>query len=163
VSQTRHRRTKSTGREGVRGAFAIGKLCSTHAALALHPSNKILPSAAPFQRVALHAARDEVAVRIILDLHTRHDMIQAAHKARQRLLAIETTPTFTRMDGPAQPPVFPEVQPLQVVHATRAWRMARYSPNTGGPNLLGNAHLDQVARIPALHHPQRLMPLETAG
>jgi hypothetical protein len=101
MSQTRHRRTKFTGREGVQGASAIGKLCSAHAALAVQPSNKILPGAAPFQRVALHAARDEVAVGIILDLDTRHDMIQAAHRARQQSLAIETTTTFTRMDGPA--------------------------------------------------------------
>jgi hypothetical protein len=83
-------------------------------------SNKILPGAAPFQRVAVHTARDEVAVGIILDLDTRHYMIQAAHKARQWSLAIETTATFTRMDGPAQRSVFPEVQPLQVVDAPPA-------------------------------------------
>jgi hypothetical protein len=100
--------------------LAIGKLRSAHAVLAVQPSNKILPGAPPFLRVALHAARDEVAVRIILDLHARHDMIQAAHKSRQRPLAIETTATFTRMDGPAQRPVFPEVQPFQVVDALRA-------------------------------------------
>jgi hypothetical protein len=81
-------------------------------------------------------------------------MVEAAHEGRKPSLAIKTTATFAGMDGPAQRPVFPEVQLLEVAAASDTQGAAGNAADAGGPNLLGHAHLDQVTCCAAFHQPQ---------
>ena len=75
----REARAEFTGGEGIQGAEAGGKLEVGQAALAMKPPEKIRRGEITFLDVASLTAGNEIAARIVAELCTGNDVIEAAH------------------------------------------------------------------------------------
>src|SRR6266852_8897060 len=72
-------RAELAGGEGVEGAEAGGEFGGGQAAFSVKAAEKIVGGFFSFLRVAFHAARDQVAVRIAAQANLRHDVVEALH------------------------------------------------------------------------------------
>src|SRR6266446_5493790 len=112
----RKARAEFTGGEGIQGAEAGGKLDLGQAALAMQPPEKICRGEIVFLAVALVTAGNQVAPRIVPELCKRNDVIQAAGCRGNAAQAIKAAPAFSRVNGPAQPRRFQEVEIVEIEH-----------------------------------------------
>jgi hypothetical protein len=94
--------------EGFQGVELASELRTRQAALAEEPTEKLFGRAVTLARIALDAARNQIAVRIAPKLHSRKHMINAPRLRRDPPQAIKAAPTFARMDSIAQRLVFAE-------------------------------------------------------
>jgi hypothetical protein len=96
------RRTDLAGGEGLEGAEAGGESGGGQASLAVEPAEKIVGRLFPFLGVAFHAARDQVAVGIVSQVRSRHDVVQALHRRRGPAQAVEALAALACVDGFSQ-------------------------------------------------------------
>jgi hypothetical protein len=87
--------------EGIQGAEAVGKFGGGHAALAAEGAQKIFSGGFSLLGIALGAAGNEVAVRILASAGERDDMVEAAGAWGELGQAIETEAAVARMNGRA--------------------------------------------------------------
>jgi len=97
-----HRRDELAGGEGVEGAEAAGEFASGQLAFAEERAKEIFGAAWAFLGVAILAAGDEVAVRVVTRMRAGDDVVETLHRRGEKAQTIETTPGFARMDGVAQ-------------------------------------------------------------
>ena len=95
-------RGELAGGEGVEGAEAGGEFASGQLAFAEERAEKIFGAAGALLRVAILAAGDEVAVRIVARMRAGDDVVETLHRRGEKAQTIEATPSFARMDGVAQ-------------------------------------------------------------
>jgi len=87
------------GSEGVEGAEAAGEFASGQLAFAEERAEKIFGAAGAFLGVAILAAGDEVAVRVVARMRAGDDVVETLHLRGEKAQTIEATPGFARMDG----------------------------------------------------------------
>jgi len=81
--------------EGFQGVEPASEMRTRQAALAEEPTEKLFGRAVAFAQIALDAARNQIAVRIAPELHSRNHMINATrlrrdppHAIKQRVQSI---------------------------------------------------------------------------
>ena len=107
--------------------------------------------ALPLPRVAFHAARNEVAVRIAPRLHAGHHMIQRACATGDPAQTIKAHASFARVDGLAQYTGMLEIQLVEGGAGGQPSRAAcSYSVAARGRDLRRQPHLDHVTLVAAM-------------
>jgi hypothetical protein len=99
---------------------AAAQLVVAQAVLAIERSEKLLGGAFPLLRVAIHAARDEVAVGVAAGLRARHNVVNAAPARCDWAQTIKAAAVLAGVDGLAQGPRSQEILLLEV--DSGAWR-----------------------------------------
>jgi len=177
-------RGEFAGGEGVEGAEAGVHLGGGEATVAEEPAQKIGGRAFAFQRIAFEAARDQVAVGIVLAFGTGHGVIEDLDARVGAAQAIETVAAFAEVDGLAQGAGSEEVEVFEVdrgidrrVGGARGGReigrgngaRCRGQAGTSGPSKLGvnahfigEAHFEDMAGLAAMNEAERAQGDEAA-
>lgn len=138
------------GGEGVQSAEAVGKFGGGYAALAAEGAEKIVGGGFAFLGVALGAAGDEVAVRVLSSAGERDDVVEAAGARGELGQAVEAEAAVARMNGRAARFRSQEIRLLDAGGAWTAGEATRHrSVRSGGVNLVWQKNLDHVARAGA--------------
>jgi hypothetical protein len=153
------RRGELAGGQGVEGAETGVEFGGGQMTLAIEKAEKIGCRTFAFQRIAFEAAGDEVAVGVAAGLDAGDDVVQALDARVGATKAIKTMTAFAEVDGLAQGASLEEVELLEVdgrvggpvraggiVHGEEA--------GTRGGNLIGKAHVDDVAAFAAMDETQ---------
>lgn len=156
AGQAGKRSWELAGGEGIESAEATSEFGGGQAALAVEPAEEIVCGPLPFLRVAFQTAGDEVAVGIAPQLNARHDMVETLHAGGEPAETVKAEATFAGVDGLAERPGSQEIGFLEVDGAGQPGGVA------GGTNLLGQAHLNQVARFAAFDQAQGALGDEAA-
>lgn len=154
-------RAELAGGEGVEGAEAIGEFGGGEALLAVEAAEEIARGPFALLRVALGAARDEVAIRVAAETHARHNMIETLLRWGKPAQTVEAEATLAGVDGLAKRASLQEVGILERQSASLAVRRGggavdAYGVATGpglgrnsaagasGANFFGEADLDEM-------------------
>ena len=109
------------------GGEAGAEVVAGQAALAVKASQKVGGGEVPLARVAVHAARNEIAVGIGPTLGDREDMVQAVVTAGSVAKTVEAEASFAGVDGQAKRTCSPEVQLFEIRAAGRHRTGAEWS------------------------------------
>jgi hypothetical protein len=101
LSLDRSGRNELAGGEVIEGAEAAGELVGAQAAVAVERAHKFFRVALGLERIAIQAARDEVAARIGAELRLRHDVVDALLMGHEPAQAIEAAASLAAVDGAA--------------------------------------------------------------
>jgi hypothetical protein len=108
------------GGQIIEGAEAAGELIVAQAVLAIERSQKLFGGAFPLFRVAIQAARYEVAVGVAAGLRARHNVVDAPPFIRDGAQTIKAAAVLSGVDGLAQGPRSQKILLLEV--HSGAWR-----------------------------------------
>jgi hypothetical protein len=156
------------GGEGVEGAEAIGEFCGGEALLAVEAAEEIARGTFALLRVALDAARDEVAVRVATELDPRHNMIETLPRRGKPTQTVEAEASLAGVHGLAKGASLQEVGILEWQGGSLAARRGggaadAYGVATGprlgrtrgagagGANLAGQADFDEMTDFGAFY------------
>src|SRR6267143_1831896 len=135
------------------GAEACVEFGGRQAALAVERTQKIRGCTVALARVAFHTGGNQVAVEIASEARAGHDVVEALHVSGSAAETIKAGAAFAIVNGFAESPGLQEIRGFE--------RRGRRLP--GGPrgsgraifpraeraDLLGQAHLDEVAGLAA--------------
>src|SRR6266849_1355339 len=146
----REHRAELAGGEIFHGAQARVELGRRQAPQAIENTQKIRYRTVAFARVAFETAGNQVAVGIASEAHAWHDVVEALHVSGSAAEAVKASAAFAIVNGFAERPGFQEIRGFEV----RGRRLFRglggaISARTEGADLLGQAHLDEVAGFAA--------------
>jgi hypothetical protein len=174
-------REELAGGEGIEGAEACVEFGGGQALLAIERAEKVGGGTFAFLGIAFEAAGNQVAVGVAAGLDAWHHVIEALDARVNALETVKTVAAFAEVDGLAQGSRFEEVQPFQVNRSVQAdgrkWVSERISiggrgraggvaqgdgAGIRGGNLIGQAHLEDVAGFAALDEAERAEDGEAA-
>src|SRR5712692_2873370 len=132
------------------GAEASVEFGGRQAPLAVESAQKIRGRTVALARVAFETAGSEVAVGIASGARAWHDVVEALHMSGSAAEAVKAGASFAIVNGFAKRPGFQEIRGFE----GRGRKLFRslggaISARTEGADLLGQAHLDEVAGFAA--------------
>ncbi len=142
------------GGESAQGSEAGAEVVAGQAALAVEASQKVGGGEVPLAGVAVHAARNEIAVGIGPALGDWEDMVQAVVTAGSVAKTVEAEASFAGVDGQAKRTCSPEVQLFEIRAAGRHRRGARGMVGVRGAKLLWQANVDHMTDVAAFDQVQ---------
>src|SRR6266571_3916931 len=162
----RERGAELAGGEIFQGAEASVEFGRGEAALAVESAQKIRDRTVALARVAFDTAGNQVAVGIASQAHAWHDVVEALHMSGSAAEAVKAGAAFAIVNGFAKRPGFQEIGGFE--------RRGRRLPR--GPrgqcravfalaertDLLGQAHLHEMAGLAAFQHAQSPQLIEPA-
>jgi hypothetical protein len=155
-------RAELAGGERVEGAEAIGEFGGGEALFAVEAAEEVARGTFALLRVALDAARDEVAVRIAAETHARHNMIETLLRRGKPAQTVKTEAALAGVDGLAKHASLQQVGILErhslgvrrsggAVDAHGVATVPGLGGNRAavdsGANLVGQADLDEMAGL----------------
>src|SRR6266481_3535943 len=125
------------------------------APLAVESAQKIPGRTVALARVAFETAGNQVAVGIAPEARAWHDVVEALHVSGGAAEAVKASAAFAIVNGFAERPGFQEIRGFEgggrwVSRVPGAAIFAR----ADGADLLGQAHLDEVAGLAAFEQAQ---------
>jgi hypothetical protein len=146
--------------------------------LAVEVAEEIARRTFAFLRVALDAARDEVAIRVAAELDPRHNMIETLLRRSKPAQTVEAEATLAGVDGLTKRTSLEEVGILERQSPSLAVRRGggadafgvatgpgigrNRAAGAGGTNLVRQADLDEMTGFGAFDQPQRAEGREAA-
>jgi hypothetical protein len=140
------------GGEVVQGAEAFIEFGGGEAAIAVERAEIVRGGMLFLGGVALHAARDQVAIGIAAELDARDDVVQALHADGDAAQAIKAFAAFTGVDGLAEGAGLHEIQFLEVGGAAHAaqGKAGGHGGAAKAANFLGQTRFDEMTGLGAL-------------
>ena len=151
------------GGESIEGAEAACQFCGGDAAPAAKGAEKIIGGGFAFQGVALSAAGNEVAVRIVSPAGLRDDVIEAAGARDELGQTVEAEAAVARMNGFAASFGQEEIHLVDIGGAGPTGEASGHgSLGSSGVNFAGQEDFDDVAGAGALEEAQNALVHESA-
>ena len=128
--------------------------------MAVEPAEKIGRGLLVLLRIALGAARDEVAVGVATGVDARNDVVEAHDETVEALSTVETQAALASVDGAAAFGVVEEIRLLDEEALADGLGGGRCEPGifgqmrADGADFVGEANFDQMADIGALDQAQ---------
>ena len=161
------------------GTKASVEFAGRQAPLAVKRAQKIPRRAVTLARVAFQAAGNQVAVGIASEAHTGHDVVEAVHVSGSAAQTIKANAAFATVNGFAEGASFQEIGGLEVeggrffggkggaiAEVARGRRRVTSKAVTlglaEGADLLGQAHLDEMAGLAAFEQAKSPQLIEAA-
>src|SRR5947207_1334660 len=149
----------------LQGAQARVEFSRGEAPLAVERAQKVRSSTVALARVAFETAGNQVAVGIAAEAHAWHDVVQAPHVSGSAAKAVKARATFAIVNGFAELPGFQEIRAFYrrgrpLPRGSRDQCRAVFA-RPDRPDLLGQAHLHEMAGLVAFQHaqsPQLIQP-----
>src|SRR6266852_5007955 len=159
----REQRAELAGGEVFRGAEASVEFGGRQAPQAVDSAEKIPGRTVALARVAFETAGNQVAVGIASEPRAWHDVVEALHVSGSAAEAVKASAAFAIVNGFAERPGFQEIRGFEV----RGRRLFRglggaILARADGADLLGQAHLDNVAGFAAFEQAQSAELIEAA-
>src|SRR5216683_2408483 len=145
------------------GAEASVEFGGRQAPQAVESAQKIPGRTIALARVAFDTAGNQVAVGIASEAHAWHDVVEALHVSGSAAETIKASAAFAIVNGFAERPGFQEIRGFE----GRGRRLFRglgspISAPADRADLLGQAHLREVAGLAAFEHAQSPQLIEPA-
>src|SRR5215470_11745759 len=161
--------------ESFQGAEACVEFGGRQATLTVEHAQKIRGRTLALARVAFEAARNQVAVGVASVAHPWHNVVEAPHVSGSAAKAVKAGAAFALVNGFAELPGFHEVRGFEP-RCTRPYRDPSGLHRVNGPrrqvravlaradslDLLGQAHLDEMAGFVPFKHAQSPQLIEPA-
>src|SRR6266571_5262380 len=150
------RRAELACGEIFQGAKTAVEFGGRQAALAVESAQKIRGGTVALARVAFDTRGNQVAVGVASEAHAWHDVVEALHVGGSAAEAVKAGAAFAIVNGFAERPGFQEIRgferrgsrlPGELEGATFA--------RAEGADLLGQAHLHEMAGLAAFEQAQR--------
>src|SRR6266851_853954 len=159
----RQQRAEFAGGEIFQGAKTAVEFGGRQAALAVESAQKIRDRTVALARVAFDAAGNQVAVGIASEARAWHNVVEALHMSGSAAEAVKASAAFAIVNGFAERPSFQEIGGLE----GRGRRLFRglggaIFVRADGADLLGQAHLHEVAGFAAFKQAQSPQLIEPA-
>src|SRR6266852_6783276 len=159
----RWRRGELARGEVFQGAKACVEFGGRQAPLAVESAQKIRGRTVALARVAFDAAGNQVAVGIASESRARDDVVKTLHVGGSAAEAVKAGAAFAIVNGFAERPGFKEIRGFEggggrLFRGLGGAILAR----ADGADLLGQAHLDNVAGFAAFEQAQSAQLIEAA-
>ena len=144
------------------GAEACVEFGGRQAPQAVERTQKIRGRAVALARVAFDTAGNQVAVGIAPEPRARHDVVEAMHVSGSAANAVKAGAAFAIVNSFAERPGFQEIRGFKG-RGGRIFRLrGAIFARAEGADLVGQAHLDDVAGFTALEQAQSSQLIEAA-
>src|SRR5712664_67338 len=156
-------RADLAGGEIFQGAKACVEFGGREAPLAVENAQKVRGRTVALARVAFETAGNQVAVGMASEAHAWHNVVEALHVSGSAAEAVKANAALAIVNGFAERPGFQEIRGFE----GRGRRLSRVPGSAifaraDCADLLGQAHLDEVAGFAAFEQAQSAQLIEAA-
>src|SRR5207245_712023 len=157
-----HRAELACG-EIFQGAKASVEFGGCQAALAVESAQKIRDRTVALAGIAFDTAGNQVAVGIASEARAWHDVVEALHVGGSAAKAVKASAAFAIVNGFAERPGFQEIRGFERRGRTLLSRLeGAIFARADRADLLGQAHLHEMAGLAAFEHAQSPQLVEPA-